>query len=151
MVLVSGKANGPKGLYKNWDFDSDGKITVDEVRRSLSCLWVSVWNTDVSTHQPWLGQRISAWLTRGEKVHVREAVDSFQTSKIEWTKQRKILAGKLSLSPHWIFRYTKMTRFFVFIHQDGYRGATASDMAMTFFTPFTDKKVCKDIQIPLPH
>ena len=128
MVLVSGKANGPKGLYKNWDFDSDGKITVDEVRRALSCLWVSLWNTDVSTRQPWLGQRISAWLPRGEKVHVREAVDSSQTSKIELTKQRKILAWKLSLSPHWIFRYTKMTRFFVFIHQNGYRGATASDM-----------------------
>ena len=112
MVLVSGKANGPKGLYKNWDFDSDGNITVDEVRRSLSCLWITVWNTDVSSQQPWLGQRISAWLTRGEKVHVREAVDSFQTSKIELTKQRKILAWKLSLSPHWIFRYTKKVSLF---------------------------------------
>ncbi|XP_067055161.1 transmembrane prolyl 4-hydroxylase-like [Acropora muricata] len=30
---LSGKANGPKGLYKNWDFDSDGKITVDEIKK----------------------------------------------------------------------------------------------------------------------
>lgn len=30
--VVYGKADGPRGLYENWDFDQDGKITVDEVR-----------------------------------------------------------------------------------------------------------------------
>lgn len=30
-----GKADGPRGLYKNWDFDQDGKITVDEVIKNV--------------------------------------------------------------------------------------------------------------------
>ena len=31
-ISVQGKADGPRGLYKNWDFDLDGKITIEEVR-----------------------------------------------------------------------------------------------------------------------
>ena len=31
-IAVHGKADGPRGLYKNWDSDLDGKITVEEVR-----------------------------------------------------------------------------------------------------------------------
>lgn len=29
---LNGKATGPKGLYKNWDFDLSGNITIDEVK-----------------------------------------------------------------------------------------------------------------------
>lgn len=28
-----GKAEGSRGLYENWDFDQDGKITMDEIKR----------------------------------------------------------------------------------------------------------------------
>ena len=31
-IAVFGKAEGSRGLYENWDFDQDGKITIDEVR-----------------------------------------------------------------------------------------------------------------------
>jgi len=31
-IAVHGKADDPRGLYKNWDSDLDGKITVEEVR-----------------------------------------------------------------------------------------------------------------------
>lgn len=31
--LVRGKADGPRGLYKNWDLDLNGKITIEEVIR----------------------------------------------------------------------------------------------------------------------
>ncbi|KAM7450274.1 prolyl 4-hydroxylase [Porites harrisoni] len=30
---IQGKANGPRGLYKNWDFDLDGKITIEEIKK----------------------------------------------------------------------------------------------------------------------
>ena len=32
LLLVYGKADGPRGMYENWDFNQDGKITVNEVR-----------------------------------------------------------------------------------------------------------------------
>jgi len=31
-LTVYGKADGPRGMYENWDFNQDGKITVNEVR-----------------------------------------------------------------------------------------------------------------------
>ena len=28
-----GRADGPRGLYENWDFDQDGNITINEVSK----------------------------------------------------------------------------------------------------------------------
>lgn len=33
LYTVYGKADGPRGLYQNWDLNQDGKITVNEVRK----------------------------------------------------------------------------------------------------------------------
>ena len=35
VIPVQGKADGPRGLYENWDFDLNGIITIEEVRIAL--------------------------------------------------------------------------------------------------------------------
>lgn len=31
LLTVRGRADGPRGLFKNWDRDGDGQITTNEV------------------------------------------------------------------------------------------------------------------------
>ena len=30
---VTGRAEGARGVYENWDFNQDGKITIEEARQ----------------------------------------------------------------------------------------------------------------------